>query len=498
MAINKHLQLLRNSAYAANYDAAVALIKTHAPTKDGEPIIVRYYEGEEVHGLLGVAYGTGETKNVHYVELGGMSIAAIKEAIAKAQAAATTKVQLVDGEQYLKISGKTNEDGSTTYELSISGVADASATAQAILDAEKSAKEYASGRTDSIKIVQVTENLGENTAIAYKLEGGSANSVQIEIPKDQALKSVLQGTMVDGEFVSGATGDVIKFEYTLANGEVKTVTIDLQNVITEAELKAVAEGFAGKGLVAEDGELHVNAGSYILVDRDQDDAISVDLEGIDAELVADGTEVKTAITTAKEEAITSAITYTNEVIASLDAEKSHTDGHVTVTVKQVDGKIDAVIVEESEIKASEVTVEDTQAKFTGSTVEEVLAELDGKIASVQGDALGIKEGHGIDFSQITEEGSDKSLTQIAVNCEEIKSDVEGNILEVKDNKLYVAPCEDYKVEGGNGIAVTEKADAKQTISVVIAEHVQGADANDMLAATEGGITMSNIWDCGEF
>ena len=89
-----------------------------------------------------------------------------------------------------------------------------------------------------LKIAEVTEGLGENVAKAYKFEGGAESAV-IEIPKDQTLKSVELGKIVDDAFVVDPTGEILRFTYIIADGSEKVVDVNVSNLITEAELDPV-------------------------------------------------------------------------------------------------------------------------------------------------------------------------------------------------------------------------------------------------------------------
>ena len=93
-----------------------------------------------------------------------------------------------------------------------------------------------------LKITEVTEELGENVAKAYKFEGGAESAV-IEIPKDQTLKSVELGKYAtEGDatsFVVDPTGEILRFTYIIADGSESVVDVNISNLITEAELDPV-------------------------------------------------------------------------------------------------------------------------------------------------------------------------------------------------------------------------------------------------------------------
>lgn len=469
MAQNKYLQLLRNSSFAANYDAAVSMIKANAPAQDGTPIVVRFNEGEgeklQVRALLGVSYKVGETSNVHFVEIGGERIKDVKEALETAIAeakeaamAAATKIELADGEAHLELSSTTAKDGSTTYTLKSIDVASASAMDEAIsgltddikeindkiggeYDAENTVAEAIAGLNDKIGAIKVVSS-ETATSVTYTVEGAAEGSVDIVVDKDDSLKSVELGKIDDeGAFVQDAQGEVIRFIYSLADGTEKTVDINMSHVITEAELGAIVNAVDDSILEVENGKVAA--------------AIAA------AEANASG--------------------YTNGKIAALSAATITEEGKAIVSIEQANGVVSATT---GNIDAQYVDVADAAGKFSGATVEAVLAELDDKIQKVQGEALGIEAGVAIAFG--TSEGGN---TIINVKVDE----AEDNKIQVTEGGLYVAPDVDYVVEAGNGISVSEKADEKQTISVKLKEVDDQA-----LTCDADGVYLSNVWDCGTF
>ena len=472
MAQNKYLQLLRNSSFAANYDAAVSMIKANAPAQDGTPIVVRFNEGEgeelQVRALLGVSYKVGETSNVHFVEIGGERIKDVKEALEKAIAeakeaamAAATKIELADGEAHLELSSTTAEDGSTTYTLKSIDVASASAMDEAISGLtddikkinDKIGGEYDAENTVAEAIADLDKKIGAikvvssetATSVTYTVEGAAEGSVDIVVDKDDSLKSVELGKIDEGEFVQDAKGDVIRFIYNLADGTEKTVDINMSHVITEAEFDAIVAEVDNSILEIENGK------------------------------------VAAAIAAAEANAKDYASGYTNGKIAALSAATITEEGKAIVSIEQANGVVSATA---GNIDAQYVDVADAAGKFSGATVEAVLAELDDKIQKVQGEALGIEAGVAIAFG--TSEGGN---TIINVKVDE----AEDNKIQVTEGGLYVAPDVDYVVEAGNGISVSEKADEKQTISVKLKEVDDQA-----LTCDADGVYLSNVWDCGTF
>ena len=487
MAQNKYLQLLRNSEFAANYEAAVTLIEANAPKLDGAPIIVRFNEGDKVHGLLGVSYN--ETGAVHYVELGGERIAdvkkALQEAIEAAKKAATTKVENAENDAHVEVTASAPaEDGSVTYTVKSKDVASASATTETMTNLQK--------EIDALEELVGTEPVSGQIATA-KEEITSAYTAADEV-LDGKISALTESSKVTLSTGATATEGYLKTYIIAQDGtEVGKIDIPKDLVVTKGEIvEKDGEKYLQLTIANQDTPVEIavkdlvdvySGSTYIEVGADN--TISVKFDDLDAALVAEGTDVKAAIDAAQAAAEEYASGYTTDELAKLALAEVKEEGKVIVSVKQENGLVSAEL---GEVAAKYVSVEDTAAKFTGETVEAVLAELDDKIKQVQGEALGIEEGTAIEF------GVNEGNTIINVKV----SETEGNQLQVTDNGLYVAADVDYKVVAGNGIEVTEKAEEAQTISVKVAAHVEGADANDMLTATADGLTMSNVWDCGTF
>lgn len=310
MAQNKYLQLLRNSSFAANYEAAVAAIKDNAPKMDGAPIVVRFTEGEgenaQTRALLGVSYG--EAGNVHFVELGGERISDVKKALEDAiasakqealQAAADAKqageaaAAGVQGNLDEHVSEFNSFKESNTeiingVDAKVDGVIEIIGEGFTSGSTVADAIEALEGKVGAIKVVSAETA----TAVTYTVEGAAEGSAQIVVDKDDSLKSVELGTIEDGEFKESAEGEIIRFIYNLADGTEKTVDINMSHVITEAELNALANDMAGDGLVASEGVLSVGQGTYTTV---TEDVVDVNLTAVDAALVGEGMEVAKAI-----------------------------------------------------------------------------------------------------------------------------------------------------------------------------------------------------------
>lgn len=522
MAQNKYLQLLRNSEFAANYEAAVALIEANAPKMDGAPIVVRFTEGEKTHALLGVSYNADGA--VHFVELGGERIKDVKEAleaaIEAAKKAATTKVENKADDAHIKVTpSEPDTDGAVTYTIEGVDIASASAT------------------SESMNALQQEIDAVEELVADTKEEITSAYTAADEV-LDGKISALTESSKVTLTTADAATEGYLK-TYVIAQGGTEVGKIDIPKdlVVTKGEIvEKDGEKYLQLTIANQDTPVEIavkdlvdvyTSSTYIEVGADN--TISVKFNDLDAALVAEGTAVKAAIDAAQkagvdaaaavQSALTSHIAAYDIKVGELEAaDKTNADAISALTAThtadktELEGKIsdaeaaaneyadglkeavDAYTVNGKAIStnpvlgASDIAVEDATAKFSGETVEAVLAELDDKIKQVQSEALGIEEGVAIEF------GENEGKTVINVKV----SEAEGNQLQVTENGLYVAADVDYKVIAGNGIEVTEKADEAQTISVKVAAHVEGVDANDMLTATADGLTMSNVWDCGTF
>ena len=200
MAQNKYLQLLRNSDFAANYEAAVALIEANAPKMDGAPIIVRFTEGEKTHALLGVSYNANGA--VNFVELGGERIKDVKEAleaaIEAAKKAATTKVENKADDAHIKVTAsEPDTDGAVTYAVEGVDIASASATSASMNALQQ--------EIDALEEL-VADTKEEITSAYTAADEALQANIDTKIGKEDVMIDLSSRTRTEGEYLNGKLG----------------------------------------------------------------------------------------------------------------------------------------------------------------------------------------------------------------------------------------------------------------------------------------------------
>ena len=174
-----------------------------------------------------------------------------------------------------------------------------------------------SGDAKSYRIESaVTANENVREAFILVDEDDKQCGPAINIYKDSSLKSV----KLDGQ--------TLVFTYILANGGNEDVRVDVSSFLTESE--------HGDGLQVIDHIISVKR------DANSEPFLTVSEDGIKL------SGVQNAINTA----VTSAITSITNTINNLDATVSGTTAKISVTVKQVDGKLSGVTVTETDIASA--------------------------------------------------------------------------------------------------------------------------------------------------
>ena len=315
-------------------------------------------------------------------------------------------------------------------------VADADAKTIAALNDKIESVEAAA---KSYEIVEVTEGLGENVRKAYKLvdEDKVQAGSMIEIYKDSSLKSV------------ALDGQTLNFTYILADGSEDTVGVDVSAFLAESEfgnglqvvdhivsvkvdgtsesfLSVSADGIKIDGIgtaisnaVAAEAEIaraaeKANADAIKVLNGNEAgsvakavadakaaiDAYTVNGQAISGNPVLDAADIKRD---GKEQTVEAAIAALETAIGAegsvagqikaaveaLDAEITSNDGsHVTVKVTEVDGKITAVNVTESDIASAQGLANVvTSLGETGTVGAKIKANADA-IAVLNGEAEG--------------------------------------------------------------------------------------------------------------
>ena len=356
--------------------------------------------------------------------------------------------------------------------------------AQAIADVSADAKSY--------KIVAITEGLETNVKEAWKLvdEDEVQAGDTIKIYKDSSLKSV---ALVEQE---------LQFTYILADGSESTVGVDVSSFLAESEFKnglQVVDHVVSVKL-AEGSESFLSVGEEGVKLSGVQDAIdaAVKTEKDRAELAEKGLSDRLSALETGENSVAKQI---ENAINGLDSEKTGDGAYVDVTVKQVDGVITEVSVDESglntKIAAIEKSVSDEQARAEG--VEEQLGK---DIAAETQRAEGAESALSGRLDVI--EGNGDGSIEKAVS--DVKSELLGdaaeeyNTLGKLEDKIQAEAQRAASKEGELAEAIAAQSAAAKT------EVVEGT-TNDMLSVSkedaEDGhaiytVDLSNVWDCGEF
>lgn len=373
--------------------------------------------------------------------------------------------------------------------------------------------ESVEGAAKSYSIVEVTEGLGTNVKEAWKLvdEDGFQSGSQINIYKDSSLQKV---ELVNQE---------LSFTYILADGSNSTVGVDVSDFLAESEF--------GNGLlvtnhivsvkVAEDSETFLSvsedgvklSGVQNAIDKVNTSLTSTidsfkteyttkvaNLEAKDTNLESaiNGEETERKDADSKLQAQLDVITGTGDssvstkitnAINALDSEVKGEGTFVDVTVTQVDGVITEVSVAESDIaSATALTEEVNRAKAAEKENSDAIAV---EKSRAEGQEVAIRS----EFAS-----ADTTLKNTLLGDAAEGYNTLGKLedaIQAVDAKVEALDVEDGEVVGSY---VTEVDQVNGKISTVKKSLVSSANENNMLVAdtTNGGLTLSTVWDCGTF
>ena len=377
-----------------------------------------------------------------------------------------------------------NSDGGVNFDVHIDGVTILKNSQTGELSVANSALIQYVGDDDTVQVseavagvktisspltISATTPTATNVKEQYNLVGANGNTIgaTIKIYKDSSLYRAYLGHVDDtiaGDppVVTSGTGDTaLCFIYHKEDGSYELVAVNVESFLEESEF---ASG------VTADSSTHIVHG---VVDSTSESFLTVGAGGFKL------SGVQGAIDTA---------------ISGLDADVSGNSTHVTVGVEEVNGKITAVTVSESNIaNADDLTNEiaargnaDTELSnrlgtgvTTANTATAQLAALVGTTADTKGSAsiVGAKKYtddkvatiiDGLDATVSGETGDGKVNVKVTeANGVITAVDVVGTDIASASALTAVDNAMLSGVTAGNGISVSAKSDKSQTISAKV-------------------------------
>lgn len=359
------LQLLRNTAIFADKEKALTGI-TGKSTNDGTVKLARYYADAtsgSVKTIFGICYNPTESETDYsytiydspqeVIEALGDRVSDNEKAIALLNSGATVSgsvaysiekaIEKLDveavggsGKVITTVSEADGKIAATAIDLTAGNVAATPFTgdsgtvavngdtvaaqidslAKSIKATAADAKSYKIHKLTADEISGLTESA--NIKEAYQLfdEEDQVSGETIKIYKDSSLKSV------------ALDGQTLNFTYILANGSESTVGVDVSTFLAESEF--------GDGLAVNN---HIVS---IKKDATSEGFLTVSADGIKL------SGVQNAINTA---------------VSGISGSTTSTGGsHVTATVKQENGKVTGVTIEESDIASANALSAETKAR----------------------------------------------------------------------------------------------------------------------------------------
>jgi len=334
MSEQKHIKLLRKTGFADVAAAKAGLEAAFATTgkfQIGEAAIAVANDGQVVLGIQGSATSGSTFYNAASVDA---LVAELESEIGDLASLGTdVTTSIVAAINSLKASNIAYVSGNT--DTIVSGATNVDEAIKAIDTAVAAMK---AGEAQ-YEIEEVTENVPVTVLHRYQLSKtvGSTKTqegVFIDINKDSSIISIRYiSDPADPHYQN------LEYTYSDASGVTQTTYIDMSELVLEAEF---ASGITVTNHVAH-GVVDPSSEAFLTVGAD-----GFKLSG-----------VTSAINTAEQ----NAKDYTDTQIQGLDATKSGSTTHVSVTVTEADGKITAVTVAEDDIaSATGLTAETTARK----------------------------------------------------------------------------------------------------------------------------------------
>lgn len=320
------------------------------------------------------------------------------------------------------------------------------------LDAD--AKEY--------HIVKTTEDLPATIKESYSLvdADGNVSGDTIDIPKDSHIVSI--------NYITD-TGDThyqnLEYVYITDSGTTSTTYVDMSQLVLESEFAS--------GVTSTNGVVHG------VVDPTSEDFLTVGANGFKVDGIKDEIDAKIAALDASVTGGTTAGTATAD--------------HIQVVVDEVDGKLTAVTVTETNIADA-----DDLAALSAKTVTEI-ASSNASISATTAATDGTVEYDLVtDASKIKLDGYTSGSSRDAV----VATDTVNQAIGKLENQIKAAVAGGLQeVEAGSGITVSAVDDNRQTIDVKLAavgDLPTGFAENAIkFDATNKGLYIDTL-DCGTY
>ena len=535
-------KLLGTTADEAGTDTAFARIAKEAADRATAITVA-------INGLNGTVSAAAETNNqlsvLTSVTQTNGKLASAKDvtlaAVAKTGSASDVATTNITGDsEHVAVTGVNVSAQITDIATTLKGVQNS------IANVEKNALKY---RTVKLSDTEVGKLGDSNVKEAYKVVSytgtwteGTSTGTQvgdtIKIYKDSSVKEIYLGSVndridADGTFhkVEGKIPEAdlsLNYAYMKADGTYAMAKINVANFLRESEF--------GNGLQVNNGIVSVKKAegseSFLTVDENGvkisgvQNAINTAIQALDITKTGTSTDGKVSVTVAEENGKISGVTVTTPGLASeAEVVKNVTVNNVNATVKNnkatvtIDGA-DIAVADSYETTvysapfeakvgtANHIAAGDTVAaafKKAENTISVLATEVISNEKVTTAAVSKLAESAGVlgegDVIKYVPDGSTTYIkTATSVHDATVKLDAAIKAVEGNANNALT------EIEAGNAITVSTKAEKKQTVSLKLDTTKDGngdgttpkpAGAN-ALTVNANGLYLSNVWDCGEY
>lgn len=415
-------------------------------------------------------------------------------------------------------------------------IASIAKTIKGITTTQANALKYATVplTSDEIKLLENASNVKE----AYKVISYTGNDYKtatdkqqvgevIKIYKDASIHKIYLGSEADtinetsGEITTVTPTETnlrLNYAYLNADGRYELVKVPVDSFLRESEFKDGLQVNSGvvSVKVAEGSETFLTVDGNGVKLSGVQTAINNAIQALDITKTGTSTDGKVSVTVAEEDGKISGVTVTTPGLASeAEVVKSVTVNEVTSTfannnasltikggnIAVADNYTATVYPEkfEKKVGANHIAAADkidAALKKTENTISvlatEVISNEKVTTAAVSklAESAGVAGAAGVIGYQ---KKTDANYISEATSVHDATVKLDAAIKTVADNINTLEGNALTSVAGGNGIEVSTKASKSQTVSLKL-----NAAADNALTVDTNGLYLSNVWDCGTY
>lgn len=363
---------------------------------------------------------------------------------------------------------------------------------------------------------EIAGALDTNVEKAYVLVDGSGHTYgkQIDIYKDSAVKAVKLSTVdatwdsTNNVIADGSGADALALAYTLSDGSVQVVTINVADFLRESEFGDGLQVNSGRVSVKKDttsGKVRIANAPTSGEDTGLVDVLTVSSNGVKVDNIQ--TAINYAVQNASSDLAVSAAGDSVYIAAAVDA-----NDNKKINVTGTYGAFNTPTAADNTLSATTNGI--AKAEDVATAVNTVVGNLDGSATATaaSGDVYTvltsvtetdgvITKGGEVTLAAVAKTGAAADVTVAAGQTSGLAA---GNVQDTLEAlKTSIDGGLDSVSSGNGAIAVGTKTNKDQSISLILDGTTQGnghenTGTDNALTITNNGLFLSTTWDCGVY